>query len=75
MPPDYRILMVGPRGSGTTTQAKKLEALYGWRIVDFPTIVSNKMNEILEMDRNEGKLPNNVSEEGDCMICCSEQEL
>lgn len=68
MPPDYRLLVVGPRGSGTNTQAKNLEELYGWRIVDFTEIVRNKMMEILEM---EEKLPNNVSELGPCMICCS----
>jgi len=73
MPEDYRLMVTGPRGSGFHTQAKKLSELYGWRIVDFPAIVSKKLSEILDM---EHKLPNNIiNEEGPCMIGMSDEEL
>ncbi len=72
MPPDYRIMMTGPRGSGFHTQAKKLEELYGWRVVDFPKIVKAKLEEIMAMPT---KLPNNVTDEGPCMVSMSEEEL
>jgi shikimate kinase len=43
MPENYRVMMVGPRGSGYHTQAEELSHLYGWRIVDFPKIVEKKL--------------------------------
>jgi len=39
MPPDFRVMMMGPRGIGVRTHAAKLEQLYGWRVVDFKEIV------------------------------------
>jgi len=35
MPSCYRLLMVGPRGIGTHTQAALLQEQYGWRVVDY----------------------------------------
>lgn len=72
MPSDYRVMMVGPKGSGYHSQAKLLSQRYGWRIVDFPKIVEEKLADILAMSV---KLPNNVSQKGPCKICMSEQEL
>ena len=57
MPEDFRILLLGPRGSGVHTQAKALEEFYGWRVVDYLEIVQNKLRELLAMPE---KLPNNV---------------
>lgn len=35
MPPNFRLMMVGPKGIGVHTQADRLEQFYGWRVVDF----------------------------------------
>lgn len=35
MPDIFRVLMIGPRGTGKRTQAKHLSDTYGWKIVDF----------------------------------------
>ena len=72
MPEQFRVLMVGPRGAGIRTQAEKLKEFYGWRVVDFLQIVKDKLNEIMQLPQ---KLPNNITSEGPCMICMSEQEL
>ena len=64
--------MIGPRGIGVKSQAEKLEELYGWRVIDFKQIVQNKLREIIAMP---AKLPNNITEEGPCMVCLSEEEL
>lgn len=72
MPKDFRLLMTGPRGIGVRTQAAMLEDLYGWRVVDFKKIVQEKLSEILAMPV---KLPNNITDEGECMISMSEAEL
>lgn len=72
MPPNFRLLMMGPRGIGVRTQAERLEQLYGWRVVDFKAIVQEKLKEIINMPM---KLPNNITNEGPCMISLSEQEL
>ena len=69
MPEQFRILIQGPRGSGVKTQAKKLEDFYGWRVVDFVQIVQDKLAEIMALPQ---KLPNNITNEGPCMICMSE---
>ena len=72
MPPNFRLAMLGPRGIGVKSQAQKLEGLYGWRVVDFKQIVQDKLREIISMPV---KLPNNITNEGPCMICMSESEL
>ena len=74
MPPNFRLLMLGPKGAGVHTQAKRLENEYGWRVVDFLEIVQNKLRTILEMKE---KPPNNVVEglEDKCEICMSQEEL
>jgi hypothetical protein len=54
------------------SQAERLEQLYGWRVVDFKQIVQEKLRDILGMPQ---KLPNNITEEGPCMIGLSEAEL
>jgi YHS domain-containing protein len=72
MPKDYRVLVVGPSCSGVKSQAEKLSEFYGWKVVDYPKIVRDKLAEINEMAE---KLPNNISEEGPCMICLSQKEL
>ena len=72
MPPNFRLLMMGPRGIGTRTQAAILEDLYGWRVVDFKAIVQEKLRTIMS---EPVKLPNNITGDGPCMICLSESEL
>ena len=69
MPPGFRLMMIGPRGIGVKSQAEKLEELYGWRVIDFQQIVQNKLREIMALP---AKLPNNITEEGPCMLCLSE---
>ena len=59
MPPNFRVLMMGPKGVGTHTQARKLEDLYNWRTIDFNQIVKSKLNEIMKM---RDKPPNNPVE-------------
>lgn len=49
MPPGFRLMMMGPRGVGVRKQAKLLEDLYGWRVVDFKAIVQEKLREIVSM--------------------------
>ena len=68
-------MLFGPRGSGYHTQAKILQGHYGWRIVDFPKLLKNKMAEIMSIVADGRKPPNNVSKDGPCMICMSEKEL
>ena len=72
MPEGFRLMMFGPRGIGVKSQAERLEKLYGWRVVDFKQIVQNKLREIMAQP---AKLPNNISDQGPCMICLSEAEL
>lgn len=72
MPADYRVLLVGPAGSGVHSQAKFLNDHYGWRIVDFNKIVKEKLAKILSLPM---KLPNNLTTVGPCMICMSNEEL
>ena len=69
MPPNFRLMMIGPRGIGCRTQAAKLEQLYGWRVVDFKQIVQDKLREIMTLP---AKPPNNITNEGPCMISLSE---
>jgi len=57
MPPDFRLLMLGPKGAGVHTQAKMLEEEYGWRVVDYLEVVQTKLREIIAQPE---KLPNNV---------------
>jgi hypothetical protein len=49
-----------------------LNDFYGWRIVDYMQIVQDKLTEIMSLPQ---KLPNNITNEGPCMVCMSEQEL
>lgn len=71
MPKNFRILMLGPKGVGKHTQSKLLEEFYGWRLVDFNTIVQKKLGEIIKM---RDKPPNNIVE-GRCMVCMSQEEV
>jgi hypothetical protein len=43
MPKDYRVLVVGPASSGVKTQAQMMSDFYGWKVVDFPKIVREKL--------------------------------
>jgi hypothetical protein len=72
MPPDYRLMMFGPRRAGVLAQAKNLSELYGWRIVDFHQIVQEKLAAIIEIPE---KPANNIVTEGPCMLCLSQNEL
>lgn len=57
MPKNYRLMMVGPKGIGVHTQARKLQEYYGWKVVDYQKIVRDKLNDIFHQDV---RLPNNV---------------
>ena len=73
MPENYRMMVLGPRGSGVKTQSKMLEAKYGWKVVDFNMIVQDKLREIIQMPT---KLPNNICTDlGPCMVSMNEEEL
>lgn len=72
MPPNFRLLMMGPRGIGCRSQAEQLEDLYGWRVVDFKKIVQEKLRDIMSQPL---KPPNNITNEGPCMVSMSENEL
>ena len=81
MPPDFRVMLLGPRGAGVRTQARKLHEQYGWRLVDFNQIVKNKLAGILSLPI---KKPNNILKEEDrlnekkkdkCEINLSSEEL
>lgn len=77
MPKSYRLMMVGPKGIGIHTQAEKLESQYGWKIVDYPKIVKEKLSTILKESEGitkEEHLPNNV-EEGSSRIGLSWAEI
>jgi adenylate kinase family enzyme len=39
MPPNFRLLVLGPKGAGVKTQASRLQEFYGWRVVNFLEIV------------------------------------
>jgi hypothetical protein len=43
MPDAYRLMMLGPRGVGVHTQAEKLSEMYGWKIVDYPKLVKDRL--------------------------------
>ena len=70
MPDLFRILMIGPKGSGKHVQAKLLSEIYGWKIVDFKKIVKQKLEELIKFD---GHIPNNPMHGG--RIGLSEPEL
>jgi len=70
MPPNFRVLMLGPKGVGKMTQAQKLEHFYGWRVVNFLDIVQTKLARIL---KQKIKPPNNVVEGSE--INMSQEEL
>ena len=73
MPENYRMMVLGPRGSGVKTQSKMLEAKYGWKVVDFNQIVQDKLREILQMPT---RLPNNICTDlGPCTVSMNEEEL
>jgi len=72
MPPDFRILLLGPRGVGKKTQAQMLSEFYGWRVVNFVEVVQKKLAQLLKM---RVKPPNNFVKDGKCMICMSQEEL
>lgn len=48
MPTSYRLMMVGPKGIGVHTQAEKLQAQYGWTIVDYQKIIKARLTMILK---------------------------
>lgn len=56
MPEIFRILLLGPKGSGKHTQAQLLSETYGWKIVDFKKIVKAKLDELMKL---ESHIPNN----------------
>jgi len=51
--------MCGPRGIGVHTQAKKLQEIYGWKVVDYQLLVKERLEKII---KDEVHLPNNVRE-------------
>lgn len=57
MPENYRLMMLGPRGIGVHTQAKKLSEMYGWKVIDYPKLVKERLTQILQ---EEVHLPNNI---------------
>jgi len=57
MPKEFRMLMLGPRGMGIHTQAGALQDVFGWKIVDYPSLVKKKLESILKEEHHE---PNNV---------------
>lgn len=71
MPPNFRLLLLGPKGVGVKTQAKRLQDFYGWRVVNFLDIVQKKLSQLIKM---RDKPPNNIVE-GRCMVCLSQEEL
>lgn len=72
MPKDFRVLLVGPRGAGVSSQAVAMNQHYGWRLVDFNKIVRDKLAEIMALPI---KPPNNLTTIGPCMVCLSNEEL
>ena len=40
-------MMLGPKGIGCHTQAAELEKKYGWKVIDYPLMVRNKLQELL----------------------------
>ena len=70
MPKEFRMLMIGQKGIGKSTQAKMLSDLYGWPIYDYPEIVKRRLE---EMNALEAHIPNNFVEGG--RIGMNEQEL
>lgn len=72
MPADFRVMMLGPQGAGVRSQAKNLNEHYGWRLVDFNQIIRDKLAEIMALPI---KPPNNLTNEGPCMVCLSAEEL
>lgn len=48
MPKIFRMLLLGPRGSGKHDQAKLLSDTYGWKIVDFKKIVKQRIEELIK---------------------------
>jgi hypothetical protein len=73
MPANYRVMMLGPKGAGVNTQARILQQQYGWQVINFPEIVKQKISTILKL--KGPKPPNNITEDGPCMICMSDHEL
>lgn len=70
MPEKFRLLLAGPTGSGKQTVATELSDKYGWKIVDWHKLVSDKM----QMMRERAEfLPNNPLAE-DYKIGMSEDE-
>jgi adenylate kinase family enzyme/YHS domain-containing protein len=70
MPNVFRMLMLGPKGSGKHEQAKLLSETYGWKVVDFRQLIRSKLEEIMKA---EAHLPNNPLPGG--KISLSEHEL
>lgn len=56
MPSNFRLLMLGPKGAGKSTQAQHLNDLYGWRVVDYKALVRYRVEELLKYDMH---IPNN----------------
>jgi YHS domain-containing protein len=72
MPPNYRMMIFGPSGSGVDYQAQELSKFYGWKIIDFDKIVRTKLAMVMEL---ADKPPNNVRNDGPCMVSLSQEEL
>jgi hypothetical protein len=56
MPSIFRLLMLGPKGSGKHTQAQYLSDIYGWTIIDYKELVRNKLEELMKFELH---IPNN----------------
>lgn len=56
MPDVFRVLLLGPRGSGKHAQAQLLSETYGWTVVDFKQIVKQKIEQLV---KQEVHIPNN----------------
>lgn len=45
MPKEYRVAIIGQKGSGKHTQAENLSKLYGWKIFDLEKMIKEKIEE------------------------------
>jgi len=43
VPTEQRILILGPKGIGVHTQAQKLSEIYGWKVIDYPKMVKQRL--------------------------------
>jgi hypothetical protein len=75
MPKCYRLMMMGPKGIGIHTQAERLNLKYGWKIIDYPQLVRDRLAMILKRDK-DAHVPNNVEpEESEIGLSKEEEEI